>query len=302
MPTKATEVMRNLHCNYNCVDLDGLERWYNELFSLRTVMASESRGGDASSFGLFGPSSSNVKFLYDHRGARRTTSLELVEWLAPATWGVPYEHPWDWGLQSVGFAVPDLDAVADKVASLGGSIVRRGERTLLLRDPEGVNVEVFVDAIESGEQRYLRMVCSDLERTADWWGALGYTESASPIAAPGGEFWEGDDEHQIVAERALVGADDPSFAMLLTTWSGPVPVGATYGMPFHEGLYRIALAVENVDQAFDDLRAAGLAIQPPAHHDLKGTPIKEGLTILFIRDPDKVLIELVERPRSFFRT
>jgi len=26
-----------------------------------------------------------------------------------------------------------------------------------------------------------------------------------------------------------------------------------------------------------------------------------GLTILFIRDPDGILVELVQRPRSFFR-
>jgi catechol 2,3-dioxygenase-like lactoylglutathione lyase family enzyme len=297
----ATEAMRNLHCNYNCVDLDGLEQWYTELFSLRTVMASESRDGDASSFGLFGPSSSNVKFLYDHRGARRTTSLELVEWLSPATWGKPYEHPWDWGIQSVGFAVPDIDAVVAKMASLPGSIVHRTEKALLLHDPEGVNVEVFAADIESAEQRYLRMVCSDLERTTNWWSSLSYAESADFVTVPGAEFWPGDDEHQIVAERAMSAPDDPTFAMLLTSWSGPVPVGATYGMPFHEGLYRIALAVESVDTAFEQLQAAGLAIQPPAHHDLKGTPIKEGLTILFIRDPDKVLVELVERPRSFFR-
>ena len=298
----ATEVMRNLHCNYNCVDLDGLEQWYTDLFSLRTVMASESRDGDASSFGLFGPSSSNVKFLYDHRGARRTTSLELVEWLSPATWGVPYEHPWDWGIQSVGFAVPDIDAVATKMGSLPGSIVHRNERALLLHDPEGVNVEVFADGVDSAEQRYLRMVCSDLERTTSWWAVLGYSESTDFVTVPGGELWPGDDEHQLVAERAMVAPDDPTFAMLLTSWSGPVPVGATYGMPFHEGLYRIAVAVEDVQTAFGELRAAGLAIQPPAHHDLEGTPIKEGLTILFIRDPDKVLVELVERPRSFFRT
>jgi hypothetical protein len=44
-----------------------------------------------------------------------------------------------------------------------------------------------------------------------------------------------------------------------------------------------------------------VAIQPPARFQLAGTPITEGLAILFIRDPDKVLVELVERPRSFFK-
>jgi len=43
-----------------------------------------------------------------------------------------------------------------------------------------------------------------------------------------------------------------------------------------------------------------VAVQPPYTFAMPGTKITEGLTILFIRDPDGILVELVERSRSHF--
>lgn len=45
----------------------------------------------------------------------------------------------------------------------------------------------------------------------------------------------------------------------------------------------------------------GMATYPPYTFPLPGTPIEDGLTILFLRDPDDIVVELVQRPRSFFR-
>jgi catechol 2,3-dioxygenase-like lactoylglutathione lyase family enzyme len=72
-------------------------------------------------------------------------------------------------------------------------------------------------------------------------------------------------------------------------------------MPFHQGLYRMAIAVDDVHAAYASLREAGIAKQPPYTFHLPGTPLTDGLTIIFLRDPDGILVELVERPRQFFR-
>ena len=93
------DVRRFLHCNYNCHDVKRLESFYVDLFGLRVVMRSDSEGNDAHPFGIFGTSASSVSFVYDHRGGRRATSLELVQWIDPATIGNVYPDPWNCGIQ-----------------------------------------------------------------------------------------------------------------------------------------------------------------------------------------------------------
>jgi hypothetical protein len=63
----------------------------------------------------------------------------------------------------------------------------------------------------------------------------------------------------------------------------------------------MAMAVDDATSAWEALREEGLAIQPPYAFQLPGTKLAGGLTILLVRDPDAILVELVERPRSHFR-
>jgi catechol 2,3-dioxygenase-like lactoylglutathione lyase family enzyme len=295
------EIRRFLHANYNCRNLEGLERWYTELFALKPVMRSDSASTDSIAFGLREVTTTSTIFLYDHRGGRRTTSLELVGWHHPDVIGQPYEHAWEHGIQSVGYCVNDLDEVAGKAVAGGGRVVRRVDGALLLRDPEGVAVEVLASDVSPPEAHHMRVVVSDLNRTIDWYSGVGLTLSPQSIVVPGAQLWEGDAEHTIAAESAMVGTDDPTYSLVFNTWSGPPPVGPPYLTNYHNGIYRFAVAVDDVYEAFENLRAAKLAVYPPYTFALPGTPITDGLTILFIRDPDGILVELVQRPRSFFR-
>ena len=291
-----TEVRRLLHCNYNCRDVDNLEQFYVEVFGLRAVMRSESSGSDGSPFGVFGETASKASFVYDHRGGRRSSSLELVQWIAPATTGSVYPHDWNRGIQSAAYSAPDLDHIATSAVEHGATVVRQSTEWLLLRDPEGVAVEVL-RAEGRSEAKYLRVVCSDLERSTAWWRALGFADAHLATVA-GNEIWPGDDTYRITAERGLVGTDDPTFGILLTTWSGPTPTAPTYGMPYHQGIYRIAMAVDDINATFSALDQAGVARQRPYTFQLPGTKLTDGLTMMFIRDPDGILIELVDRPRQ----
>ncbi len=137
------EVRRFLHCNYNCRDVDLLERFYIDVFGLRPVMRTESTGSDGTPFGLYGDTASRTVFLYDHRGGRRSNALELVQWIEPPTFGSVYPDRWYRGIRSAAYTAADLDAVASTVQSSGGAVTRRGDRWLLVRDPEGLPVEVL---------------------------------------------------------------------------------------------------------------------------------------------------------------
>lgn len=87
----------------------------------------------------------------------------------------------------------------------------------------------------------------------------------------------------------MVATDEKSFALIFETWDGPMPIGPTYGAPFHQGLYRMAMAVDDVHAAWRSLAEAGMAVQPPYTFAMPGTKITDGLTILFIRVPTEYL-------------
>lgn len=296
------EVRRLLHTNYNCHDLEALERWYTGMFGTRAVMRARAEDSDGIAFGLRMPTAYDAAFLYDHRGARRTSSLELVRWRTPPTIGQPYGDPWEPGIQSVAYTVPDLDQAARNAGRLGGAVIRRGEDWLLLRDPEGVWVEAY-PAPGEAEQIHIRVTVDDLSVSTAWWCRLGWAAGAEP-AVGGAALWPATKvdgiERRVVAEQALIATDDSTLSVLLTRWSGNAPAGSSYGAPFHNGLYRFAMAVDDVQVAYQRLRADRVASQPPYTFQLPGTAITDGLTILFLRDPDGILVELVHRPRSFF--
>ncbi|MGH7806205.1 MAG: VOC family protein [Candidatus Binatia bacterium] len=294
------EVRRLLHTNYNCGDLPTLERWYGELFGMRPVMKSVADDTNGIAFGLRMATAHETSFIYDNRGGRKSCTLELVRWLTPPTIGRPYEHPWDHGIQSVAFTVPDLAAVERKLEVVGGKVERRSPRWLLLRDPENLLVEVYPGRVEKPERAHLRAVVHDLERSVAWWGRIGFAAAPHAADVPASELWPATGEHAVAKEVTLVGTDDPTFGIRFTTWSGPPPEGPPYGFPGHRGLFRIAMAVDDVGAAAQRFRDEGIATHAPYHFALPGTKITEGLKILFFHDPDDIVGELVERPRSFF--
>ena len=289
------EVRRFLHVNYNCTDIELLEQFYVGTLGLKTVMKSESSGGNATPFGMFGiESASKATFVYDHRGGKWSNAFELVQWVQPQTIGAVYPSPWCRGIQSSAYSAEDLDGVATRAVQLGGAVVRRGTTWVLLTDPEGAYVEVQ-QAAGLSEAKYLRIVCSDLQRSVQWWQGIGFTPTDLP-SPPTGEIWPETDGRVVTAEQAMVPTDD-RFGIILTTWSGDTPIGPTYAMPYHQGLYRMAMAVDDARGAAATLVDNGVGRQNYYTFQLPGTKLTDGLTMVFIRDPDGILVELVDRPR-----
>lgn len=121
-------VRRLLHTNYNCADAERLMRFYVDAFAMKNVMRRTSDDTPGVLFGLEMLTATDTIFMYDHRGARRITSLELVQWLNPLTCGSVYPNPWDHGIHAVGFAAPDLDSVRSNAEASGATIVRSARR------------------------------------------------------------------------------------------------------------------------------------------------------------------------------
>jgi catechol 2,3-dioxygenase-like lactoylglutathione lyase family enzyme len=291
-----------LHSNLNTVDLARAESFYTSLFGLRPRMRSVSTDSDATAMGLGDSTASDTCFLYDRRGPRRAPALELVEWHRPAT--VPSAGPTGTGFAAVGYRVPSLAEVSGRLAEAGlpatsarpGRVRVRGRLRPALRatDPDGVPVEIVEippapddpDDPDGGLFSHERLRCRDLGRTAEWYAAIGF-------APRPGEVADGP------PSASLVLPEDPTFSLECDEHrarSGPRTARAANT----QGVYRIALAVDDVRAAHAALSEVASGVPEPVFIPMPDTPTG-GFTVLFLADPDGAVVELVERPRASVR-
>jgi catechol 2,3-dioxygenase-like lactoylglutathione lyase family enzyme len=289
-----------MHCNLNSVDVERAAAFYMAVLDLEPRMRSVSTDGDSTFMGLPATTASVTTFLYDRRGPRAAPALELVGWSSPATDPAdPETLPPTF--TAVGFRVADLRPVVARLAAIGATVERvergasvRGSVWPALRtvDPDGVSVEVIEVPPAAGDPltaafSHERVRSTDLDRTAEWFGALGWTVRARGTGSAAGQL-------------SLVLPGDPTFSLEFTRLPPPAP-----GMPRRantQGLYRMALAVEDVAAAHDALVAGSAVgeVPEPLFVPMPDTPTG-GFTVLFLAGPDGAVVELVSRPRSEVR-
>jgi len=288
-----------MHCNLNTVDGAAAAGFAMAVFGLDPRMRSVSTDDDSTSMGLDKSTASVTTFCYDRRGPRAVPAVEFVEWHRPPT------RPADAGMRpsafaALGYRVPSLSRLEHRLTALGrtgepvvgGLRVRGAARAgLTVTDPDGVTVEVVeIPPAETdpagGLISHERMRCTDLTRSIAWYGSIGWTVRSRGTDGPA--RW-----------ASLVLPEDPTFSLELEEHAG-----ALTGSPRRantQGLYRIALAVEDVREAHAALvRESGEQVPEPLFIPMPDTPTG-GFTVLFLTDPDGAVVELVERPRSQVR-
>jgi catechol 2,3-dioxygenase-like lactoylglutathione lyase family enzyme len=290
-----------MHCNLNTVDGPRAVAFYMAAFGVEPRMRSVEDSGDATAMGLGSDTASITTFLYDRRGPRAAPALELVDWSRPAT-SRPRPGQAPSGFTAIGYRVPSLGRLGARLTALGhpatgeskGLNVRgRTLPGLHTTDPDGVRVEVVEvppvadDPQADGILSYARMACTDLDRTLGWYGSIGWTERAR--GQDGGGAW-----------ASIVLPEDPTFSLEFTEDPGR---GDGASRPANtQGLYRMALAVDDVRAAAAALAADGRCGEVPetVTIPMPDTPTG-GFTVLFLADPDGAVVELAERPRSQVR-
>lgn len=278
-----------LHCNVNTLHLAEAGAFWTAL-GLRERMRSHSDDTDARPLGLVDHTVSDTVFHWDERGPRAAPAVELVAWYEPITQArvVPSDHDGRvTGFHAVGIrAAEPADLVPE--AGLREEVVVQGRRVpaLLLTDPDGDPVEVVqvdlgtVDERAGGKFSHVRLVSTDLAATAAWYACLGF----EVVPGPAGTL-------------SLRVPEDPTFSLEFTEDRTAMrhPWQANT-----QGLYRIALAVEDVHDAHRSLVDQGLAVPDPVWIPMADTPTG-GFTIVVLSDPDGAVVELVERPRAEVR-
>jgi catechol 2,3-dioxygenase-like lactoylglutathione lyase family enzyme len=301
VPTQVhVQVHSLLHTNLNTVDVSAAAGFYADVLDLRPGMKTARTAADGRALGVAGAPVTECWFLYDHRGPRTAPAVEVLEWETPATTGAHPAEPSHIGISSLGYAVPSIDLVRVKAARHGRPWTElaawpvRGSATVAARttDLDGVPIEL-TELADGGAPvfSHLRINVTDLDSSVAWYERLGFTVKATARSAETGDA---------VLSYASMGTEgDPSFSLELTQWEDPKGTGLASSPAYHRGLYRIALGVDDVNAAYETLAADG-PLDAPEFVELPGTRLG-GVTVLFMRDPDGVVVELVGRPRSHMR-
>jgi catechol 2,3-dioxygenase-like lactoylglutathione lyase family enzyme len=286
-----------LHTNLNTVDVAAASSFYADVLDLSPGMKTARVAADGRALGIAGAAVTECWFLYDHRGSRTAPAVEVLEWESPAIIGEHPAEPHHIGISSLGFAVPSLDVVRARASEHGRPwsemtswpVRGRVGRVARITDLDGVPVELIERAGEAPVFSHLRINCTDLDASVGWYWRLGFAAKAISRSV---------DADGAVLSHASMGTDgDPTFSLELTQWEDPKGTGVASATAYHRGLYRIALGVDDVQGAYDVLASSAPGLSAPQFVELPGTRLG-GVVVLFLRDPDGVVVELVGRPRS----
>ncbi|MCW2662227.1 MAG: glyoxalase/bleomycin resistance protein/dioxygenase [Mycobacterium sp.] len=308
---------RFLHVNLNAESLDATERVYGEVLGLKPRMRSDPKvATDGTILGLDGETFCATAFLYDSRGGRGGCALEVIEYRSPALSRDPSADPVRPGIRSIRLGVADVDRVATALRQVGLAVGERVDdlvgdgKSVLALDPDGVVIELSGLAPDADNTKGglfgglfngIRIAAVDAAATGEFLTAIGFDEVDAPKVRPvaGAQLRPGSaGETDCVVARYALAEDGHRFSLVVVEHPGtantPVPWGGN-----RQGLYRCALRVENVHDALASLPDSVERIGDPVWCPLPGTKI-EGLHIAFLRSPDGVVFEFVERPLSFF--
>lgn len=304
---------RFLHVNLNCVSLDATERVYADVLGLNARMRTDPEiATDGTILGLDGETFCATSFLYDARGGRGGCALEAIEYFSPALSRDPSADPVRPGIRAAQLGVADVEGVAAALRGAGLTVgepvdgLIGGGKSVLAFDPDGVVIELTELPAGTGASKGalfngVRIAAINAAATGEFLTAIGFEEVDAPKAvsvagnqlAPGGSG-----ETDCVVARYALAEDGHQFTLVVVqnpdTPSTPVPWGGN-----RQGLYRCALRVENVHDALAAVPDFVERMGEPVWCPLPGTKI-EGLHIAFLRSPDGVVFEFVERPLAHF--
>lgn len=288
------------HANVNCSDLAASESFYVECLDLHARWRTEpSHVQDGAGFGMPGaPVQWEGAILTDRRGLRGP-AVDLLRWIAPATSGEPYTARSHLGFRALQFGVEDLAGVTARLGVSGIAAEHRSYRddhdrthaVVTTHDPGGTAIEL-TDGAAATTYAGVRVNCSDLDRSVDWYrNALGL--AAAPNRAVEVLDEGGSTVARFCAADVFVPHHPRSFHLELTEWTDPAATGVPYATGNHAGVYRVALTVDDIDVAYSDLRRALPDAAPPVTVDLGETlgPMRA----LFFTDPDGSVVELLEQ-------
>jgi catechol 2,3-dioxygenase-like lactoylglutathione lyase family enzyme len=290
---------RIYHVNSNCTDLERAARFYEALGLRRVIRTVPSRPQPGDAFGL--AEVAWDAWVLQSEDGLEGLSLDLLEWTVPPPTGAPPSTAGQPGLNRLCMSTPDLDATVAAATAAGGTLAGgpvfghgdSGPRTAMLRDPDGVPVQLFEGEATSIAQVIVN--CVDLDRS------LAYYRDVMGLTTVG-------DVREIVQPAALHGleadgtvrtarlADSGSrFSVTLVQWLDPAvdPASVRVRAANELGLFRMAWSTDDCARDEAVVRAAGSVPLAPTGTLSVGDALPL-LLVLFWPGPDGECLELIQ--------
>ncbi len=297
---------RFLHICYCCTDDQEVAKFLVDGLDMKQVMRTTDQYDSGAILGLDYDVRSVGNFVYDRRGPRTSPAVEVQGWYDPTPVGEPPADGLQLGIQALGFAVPSVDTTVERLTALGSTVTFDGgsptdARHATVRDPRGVTLDIVEDgSLADGESQmhHLRINVASIDDSLPFYEMLGF-ELLTRSPFDNGGFAGVDGE--VDAEVASLRLPDEPFEVRLIQWNDPAGHGAHPSDPFHAGIFRAALGVDDTRASYEYLTGTGATFdRPPMQVELSGTPVPD-MWITFISDPNGIPFEFVQRPRSIFR-
>jgi catechol 2,3-dioxygenase-like lactoylglutathione lyase family enzyme len=305
-PSIEKPARRFLHICYCCADDQEVARFLVEGLDLRQVMRTTDQYDSGAILGLDYDVRSVGNFVYDRRGPRTSPAIEVQGWYDPAPVGEPPADGLQLGINALGFAVPSVELALDRLTAMGCTVTSDGSsptdaRCASVRDPRGVTLDIVADPSlgdHESQLHHLRINVARLDESLPFYEMLGFEVIGRDMFRDG-SFAAVDGE--VDAEVATLRLPDEPFEVRLIQWNTPASHGAHPSDPFHAGIFRAALGVDDTRGSYDHLTSIGATFdRPPMQVELSGTPVPD-MWITFISDPNGIPYEFVQRPREIFR-
>ena len=284
--------------------------FYVNVLDMKEVMRNPLHPSDGSLLGIDGEIVSGAAFVYDKRGPRTSASLEVQEWVSPKMIGAPITDASRVGMQAVGFGVPDIEAMINRMVAAGSQLVSRSSSPWVkswatLTDPFGTQVDLMQDeTIPVGESRlrHLRITVTNIDDSLLWYRGMGFLDVAEHVF-DNGDFvgLKSDGGSPAIGRVRRMKLPDEAAEIVLTDWTNPKSHGQHPADANHAGLFRTAVGVDDTVESYERFLAEGWKFErEPRQVELEGTAVPD-MWICFLNDPDGVPFEFVQRPRSAFR-
>lgn len=297
---------RFLHVCYCCADDREVSSFFVDGLQMKNTMRTTDEYGSGAILGIERDVRSVGSFVYDRRGPRTSPAIEVQGWYDPTPVGEPSTDPFEVGIKSLGVAVPSVETAVKTLTDLGCTVVFDGgspldDRQATVLDPRRVTLELVEDTtLEVGatQLHHLRITVTDLDASLPFYDRLGFELLEREELGDGSFIGEHGD---VDGEWARLRLPDEPFEVRLIQWDRPAGHGHHYAEPYHAGLFRAALGVDDTRASYEHLTGTGAVFdRPPMRVELTGTPVPD-MWITFISDPDGIPYEFVQRPRAAFR-
>jgi catechol 2,3-dioxygenase-like lactoylglutathione lyase family enzyme len=280
------------HANINTADYDRSEEFYSAVLGLTTMgPTTPDRIQDGAPFELPGEIDWRGGFLADGRGLRGPV-VDILEWTKPPTSPNPSEDKVP-GLKALGFTVGHAGALLRELESRGLAARRariiygmEARDVILTTDIDGTPLEITENPVYPRYES-IRLYTRDLDVSARFYRDALHLDTDEPT----GYRVEADGE--VIAAgrniRAYLPGQRDKFWLNLTEPQDAMAMPGTARKANSAGLFRMALLVDDINEAYDDLRALVPDIAPPVLNYVGDQ--YDPVQVMFFKDPDGTVVE-----------